>query len=386
MRAGHVRDADVERGRHGHREPAHRAADLQRGRREQQGAVGHHGIRAHPAHPGLGRPGGGRDRREPRQRVLDVGRQGHQRRPDGVAAALALLGAHVDRDERDQRALGQLLHVGEEPAQPTRADRHEHVVERRAAGLGDGAQPAEVVLLGREPPGLADPAVQHRVRRLVRRDRAGRGAPAPQLGLDERLGDRGRRADRRRQTAHDRGEVTDRVGLARGPLALGEAEEERVLAVVGVLRQAALEQPHPGVAVDEGVVDLDVGREPVARQPLDDVQLPRGPAEVERVGVQPRHEHPELALAGRARQGGVAHVVVDVELVVDDPAVHRLAHQHAGLQPQVPRRLDRRGAQGVDEVGEELRAGVLRQRQVQHRRDVHEGLVGLPHEEDRVQG
>ena len=82
-----------------------------------------------------------------------------------------------------------------------------------------------------------------------------------------------------------------------GRRAPGEAEEERVLAVVGVLRQAALEQPHAGVAVDEGVVDLDVGREAVARQPLDDVQLPRGPAEVERVGVQPRDEHAELALA-----------------------------------------------------------------------------------------
>ena len=79
------------------------------------------------------------------------------------------------------------------------------------------------------------------------------------------------------------------------------------------------------LAVDRRVVELGVEGEAALRdagdvvEPLDDVRLPQRLAAVERPRVDARHLDAELAPVTRGRQCDVAHVELDVDVVVLDP-------------------------------------------------------------------
>ena len=87
----------------------------------------------------------------------------------------------------------------------------------------------------------------------------------------------------------------------------------------GSVRQHALQQPHRGDAVDEGVVGLGVHRDPAVAQALDDVRLPQRPLPGEPGAVQPRAQLEQLADPARLGQRAVPDVVLDVELLVGPP-------------------------------------------------------------------
>ena len=81
----------------------------------------------------------------------------------------------------------------------------------------------------------------------------------------------------------------------------------------------------PAVDVDGRVVDLGQDRETVARQveeriePFDQVEFPQRARQVQRSRVDARGLDAELAPVARLRQRDVAHVVLEVEVLVLDP-------------------------------------------------------------------
>jgi hypothetical protein len=68
------------------------------------------------------------------------------------------------------------------------------------------------------------------------------------------------------------------------------------------------------------VVHLDEHREAVALQPLDQRAFPGRAHQVQRRAVQAPDQLAQLALAARPGQRGMAHVVLEVDVVVLDPA------------------------------------------------------------------
>ena len=87
-------------------------------------------------------------------------------------------------------------------------------------------------------------------------------------------------------------------------------------------------------------------REAPARETFDQPQLPQRPAAVERLGEHAAGETLQLALAARARQRRVAHVVAQLEVGIVDPHRAALAERNE-RQPlpvagdEVQSRLDR---------------------------------------------
>ena len=79
----------------------------------------------------------------------------------------------------------------------------------------------------------------------------------------------------------------------------GREKNSGVSRSVGSVEKLRCEQAHPGVAVDERVVDLEVDGDAPLLEALDEVRLPRRPVEIERRSVQARHEDAELALVAR---------------------------------------------------------------------------------------
>ena len=69
----------------------------------------------------------------------------------------------------------------------------------------------------------------------------------------------------------------------------------------------------PGHAVHQRVVGLRDQREAAALEPLHDPDLPQRLRAVEPLGEDAPHELAQLVVAAGLRQGGVAHVVVEVE-------------------------------------------------------------------------
>ncbi len=100
----------------------------------------------------------------------------------------------------------------------------------------------------------------------------------------------------------------------------------------------ALQQAHRRDAVDEGVVELGVHRDPAVAQALDQVPLPQRALGGEAGRVQSRAQLEQLADPTGLRQRAVAHVVLDVELVVLAPDVlpagahrpHRVLEEQRG--------------------------------------------------------
>ncbi len=143
---------------------------------------------------------------------------------------------------------------------------------------------------------------------------------------DQRAGEAGRLgADRQRRAQCVQGQAERGVlrlaasSAARAAAVVLDGPGRRHVAAVRVGREHALDQPHRGDAVDQGVVHLGVHRDPAVPQALDQVDLPQRPLQGEPGAVQPPAELEQLADAARLRQGAVPDVVLDVELVVLGP-------------------------------------------------------------------
>ncbi len=109
--------------------------------------------------------------------------------------------------------------------------------------------------------------------------------------------------------------------------------------------------------------------------------------QVELVAVQPRDEDAELALTPRFGQSGVAHVVVEVDVIV-------LAHQrqpwtdHRSLdQLQVPGTRDRvLGAHALELLAQVVGRCVGWIGELEQAADVHRGVATLEDQPGRVDG
>jgi hypothetical protein len=98
-----------------------------------------------------------------------------------------------------------------------------------------------------------------------------------------------------------------------------DRKEERPVALLGIGREAPREEAHRRVAVDEGVVDLRVHREPPPLQALNKVELPRRAPEVDGLLVKALHEDAKLALIARRRERGAADVDLEIQVGFFDP-------------------------------------------------------------------
>ena len=246
----------------------------------------------------------------------------------------------------------------------------------------------EVVLLGREPPLALEVAAEGRFgshvggaeRAVVQRCPAELDA-GPAEG-DRGLGPAERGAEDRVQWAA--------AGLRRPrrPRPGADRPEGPHSTLLGIGAQRAQDQPDAADAVDQRVVHLHVHREAVALEALDQVDLPERPVQVELVAVQSRDEDPELALAAGMGQGGVADVVVEIDVL--DLAHHRQprADQRPAVDdPQVPGWGDRPLlAHSRQRHREEVGAGVGRLRELEQPADVHRGVAGLQQQPGRVEG
>jgi hypothetical protein len=117
----------------------------------------------------------------------------------------------------------------------------------------------------------------------------------------------------------------------------GGPEGRQLQAACRVGRHGTLEQLHAADAVDQRVVHLDVEREALALQPLDQRAFPGRARQVQRRAVQAADQLAQLALATRPGQRGMAYVVLEVDVVVLDPARQRVLGKRR-LQPPVPGR------------------------------------------------
>ena len=130
-------------------------------------------------------------------------------------------------------------------------------------------------------------------------------------GLGDPLGDGGaEQLQRARLRARD---PLGRI-VGRGGLGLGVEEDRRYV--------------NPGDAVDEAVVALADDREPLLAEPVDHPQLPERLRAVEPLREGPGGERAELLLVAGGGQGGVADVVVEVEVRVVDPDRAALVERH----------------------------------------------------------
>src|SRR5271165_1059434 len=144
------------------------------------------------------------------------------------------------------------------------------------------------------------------------------------------------------------------------------------------------ERRHAGDPVHRAVMNLDVDGEGAALEPLDERVLPQRPTAVERDGVQLRDQRPQLLHATGLRQGGVTDVVVEVDLVFDDPG-RMVDAERRGLEAAAIRGEEiESGRHMLAEAGEEIvpRRGGLKDR---HAGDMHGRLGRLHVEEERVE-
>jgi hypothetical protein len=139
-----------------------------------------------------------------------------------------------------------------------------------------------------------------------------------------------RRAGQRRD---QRGELQHLPRLVgeRGAEQLGHAELVAVAAHrtrrfhparLGCHIENAVGHRHRGLAVDGRVVHFRIEAEAAVGEALDHVELPQRPAAVEQAGVQARTQRFHLRHRAGLGQHEVAHVVVEVDVVVVDP--HRV--------------------------------------------------------------
>ena len=144
------------------------------------------------------------------------------------------------------------------------------------------------------------------------------------------------------------------------------------------------ERRHARDAVHRAMVHLDVDGEASILQSFDEMVLPERAAAVERDGVQPSDQGPQLLHAAGLRQRLVADMVVEVQLVFDHPgrmvdAERRRLEATAIRRQEIESRRDM-----LAEAGEEI---VLRRRRLEDRHacDMHRRLRRLHVKEERVE-
>ena len=126
---------------------------------------------------------------------------------------------------------------------------------------------------------------------------------------------------------------------------------------------------------------LAVEGEAVSFQPLDQVHLPQRAVQVELVAVQARDEDSQLALAARMRQRGVAHVVLEIDIVNFAHQGNARSEQGTLDQFQVPGRRDRvRLAHALQLLPQVVGRRVIGQRELEQAAHVHGRVARLQRE------
>jgi hypothetical protein len=115
------------------------------------------------------------------------------------------------------------------------------------------------------------------------------------------------------------GALEQQLGLARPRRGLPAVTRRGLLSVGGHVEQQRRDVD-AGDPVGERVVDLRDDRPAPAAQLVDEVRLPERAVAVQRLAEELPGERPQLCVAARLRQPGVAHVEVDLEARVVDPA------------------------------------------------------------------
>ena len=134
-------------------------------------------------------------------------------------------------------------------------------------------------------------------------------------------------------------------------------------------------------------MDLQIDREAVVFQALDDVDLPERSMQVQRVPMQTRDEHTELALATGVRQGGVANVQVQVDLADGLHQRQALTDQRCAHKFQVPGLWQRaRGTHPIDLDFQVVGPGIGRACEFHQPADMHRRVAGLEQQPRCVHG
>ena len=138
---------------------------------------------------------------------------------------------------------------------------------------------------------------------------------------------------------------------------------------------------HAGHAVDQAVVALADDREAPAGEPIGQPELPHGLRAVEALREDPRGKRAQLLLGARLGQGGVSHVVIEVELRVVDPHRTPLA---VGHEAELLRNRGTRWRREADVLAEldVVRGGALEHERGGH---VHVGGAVLEVQERRIE-
>ena len=125
------------------------------------------------------------------------------------------------------------------------------------------------------------------------------------------------------------------------------------------------------------MVDLAVERDAAVGQALDDVQLPHRAMPIERRTVLGGDVAQQLADAARPRQHDAPDVMLEVELLVVDPA-HGAHEVHRRRRPLAEQFVDVGGGlERLVELHPEVVAGVLRGHEQLQSPDVHGVLARL---------
>ena len=393
--AGHVGNHHVGQRRQRVQQPRARhdrsQARHQPGRAKQRKVGGDGGLDA--AQHRLGGARGFVDGAQPLQRVVHVGRERHGEHADLVVGRRIARAAQTHRHGRQQGLGRQVVVLAQVAAQRARGGSHHHVVERATQrladqfGLGqrDGAA-GKGALVG-------DAHVQQRARakqfKVLRQapvafavgvflghHHVAQGAQHGRRGLDQ--------LDQLLAGVAQRGAA--QLGNAQLVLVAAHARARRLDHAASRLQvKHRLRHGHAGLAVHARVVRLDIQRHLAVLEAVDHEKLPQRAAAVEQAGVQPRHVLLQLPVAAGAGQGDVAHVVIEVDVLVFHPDRVGQIKRH---QRQLAReQLGQVHALGHARLGVlEKIAGVAR-RQVDHveRADVHRHLGRFQVQEHGVQ-
>jgi hypothetical protein len=205
-----------------------------------------------------------------------------------IPIAVPALGvAQVHGDARRQRAIGHLAGGPEIEAQRARAEVEHDVVQRRSCAASEILEPLQVVLLGREPALAVEVAAERGGRSGVGRAEAAvlEGCePELHAGASEADG-RVRAADRGADQAVD-GSLGLVLALPSRLVAGAHGPEGAHPTLIGVGAERAQQHPDAAHPVDQRVVHLDVDREAVVLEALDQVELPERPVQIELVRVE----------------------------------------------------------------------------------------------------
>ena len=128
------------------------------------------------------------------------------------------------------------------------------------------------------------------------------------------------------------------------------------------------------------MVHLGIKGKAVTFQPLDQVALPQWATGIQTLGVQPRHQRQQLAHPPRARQSGMAHVVIDIKSLVFHPGcIH--AHGQARLDLLIEGTTDSIHLHQVAiDAFHVIRGRILRNREQRQPTYMHGGLAGFHHQ------